>query len=197
MEERAKMIRILTMTKKVALVATTKKGGKAAGNKKGNNPNANKRCNHCSKKGHIEADCWKKHPDKIPEKVKAARKKQEEKKISTAAAAIESKGEDIILGAIKCNKIIFEPLDIAKGYHAISLKEENYVYFSDNEDSLNDKEDGENKDGGKDGGNSNDNIKIEKKNEIFQNATMQKKEEIKFDVSSALTCIVSTASPKT
>jgi hypothetical protein len=50
--------------KEVALVATTKKGGKAAVNKKGNNPNANITCNHCSKKGHVEADCWKKHPDK-------------------------------------------------------------------------------------------------------------------------------------
>ena len=56
----------------------------------------------------MEADCWKKHPDKIPKKVKAARKKKEGKKTSTAAAAIESKGEDIILGAIECNKIIFE-----------------------------------------------------------------------------------------
>jgi hypothetical protein len=84
----------------VALVTTTKTGGKAAENKKGNNPNASITCNHCSKKGHVEADCWKKHPDKIPKKVKAARKKKEEKKTSTAAAAIESEGEDIILGAI-------------------------------------------------------------------------------------------------
>ncbi len=67
--------------KDVALVATTKKGGKAAGNKKGNDLNANITCNHCSKKGHVEADCWKKHPDKIPEKVKAARKKKEEMKL--------------------------------------------------------------------------------------------------------------------
>jgi hypothetical protein len=57
----------------VTLVATTKKVGKTAGNKKGNNPNANKMSNHCQKKGHVELDCWKKHPDKIPEKVKAAR----------------------------------------------------------------------------------------------------------------------------
>jgi hypothetical protein len=58
---------------------------------------------------------------------------------------------------MECGKIIFEPLNISKGYHAISLKEENYVYFSDDEDSLN------NKDKDKDKGNSNDDIKIEKK----------------------------------
>ncbi len=144
-----------------------KKGGKQQETKKGNNPNVNITCNHCSKKGHVEADCWKKHPDKIPKKVKAARKKKEMKKTSTAAAAIESKGEAIILGAIECGKIIFEPLGIAKGYHAISLKEENYVYFSDNEDSLDDMDED------KDKGNSNDDIGIEKKNKTFQNATVQ------------------------
>ncbi len=144
-----------------------KKGGKAAGNKKGNNPNANITCNHCSKKGHMEADCWKKKTDKIPKKVKTAKKKKEEKKISTAAAEIESKGEAIILGAIECGKIIFEPLDIARGYHAISLKEKNYDYFSDNKHSLN------NEDKDKDKGNSNDDIKSEKRNKTFQNATVQ------------------------
>ncbi len=177
----------------------SKKGGKQQETEKGNNPHANKTCNHCLKKGHVEADCWKKHPDKIPKKVKAARKKKEEKKTSTAAAAIESDGEDIILEALECNKIIFEPLDIAKGYQSISLKEENYVYFSDDKDSLDDK-DGEDedkdKDRGKDGGNSNENIEIEKENETFQNATVQEEEEIEeFNVSSALTCVVSTASP--
>jgi hypothetical protein len=91
-------------------------------------------------------------------------------------------------------QIIFEPLDIAKGYHAISLKEENDVYFSDNKDSF-DNEDGKDKD--KDKGNSNDDIKIEKKNETFQNATVQEEEEMEeFNVISALTwCVVSTVSP--
>jgi hypothetical protein len=71
----------------------------------------------------------------------------------------------------------------------------NYVYFSDDEDSL-DNKDGKDKD--KDKGNSNDDIKIEKKNETFQNATVKDEEEIKeFDESSALTCVVSTASPTT
>ncbi len=120
---------------------------------------------------------------------------RQEKKTSAAAAAIESKGEDIILGAIEFGKIIFEPLDIAKGYHAISLKEENYVYFSDNKDSL-DNKDGKDKD--KDKGNSNDDIKNEKKNETFQNTTVQEEEEIKeFNVSSAFICVVSTELPTT
>jgi hypothetical protein len=44
----------------------------------------------------VEADCWKKFPDKIPEKVKLARKKAEEKK-AVAAAAVE---DEVILGAI-------------------------------------------------------------------------------------------------
>jgi hypothetical protein len=68
-----------------------------------------------------------------------------------------------------------------------------FVYFSDNEDSL-DNKDSKEKD--KDKGNSNQDIKIEKKNETFQNVTVQDEEEIKeFDVSSPLTCVVSTASP--
>ncbi len=33
-----------------------------------------KTCNHCGKKGHIEANCWKKHPEKAPEHI---RKKME------------------------------------------------------------------------------------------------------------------------
>ena len=36
-------------------------------------------CNHCQKKGHIEKDCWEKHPDKIPEKFKKRRMPRERK----------------------------------------------------------------------------------------------------------------------
>jgi hypothetical protein len=140
----------------VVLVATNKKGGKAAGNKKGNNPNANQKCKHYLKKRHVEADCWKKHPDNIPKKVKAARKKKEEKTTSTAAAAVESNGDDIIFGAIECNKTILESLDIAKGYHAIALEEENYIYFSNKKESLNNK-DSNDKDNDENNDNSNDN----------------------------------------
>jgi hypothetical protein len=55
------------------------------------NPDQDKTCNQCKKKGHTEKKCWKKHPELIPDKVKAARRKQAEKKAekaSTAATAI-------------------------------------------------------------------------------------------------------------
>ena len=55
------------------------------------NPDKDKTCNHCKKKGHVESKCWKKNPDLIPDKVKAARKKQAEKKAEKAAAAIDDK----------------------------------------------------------------------------------------------------------
>jgi hypothetical protein len=59
----------------IALAATnTKKEGKKSNDKeKKENPNKDKTCNHCKKKGHLEATCWEKHPEKIPKKVKAAR----------------------------------------------------------------------------------------------------------------------------
>ncbi len=44
------------------------------------NPDKDKTCSHCKKKGHTEKKCRKKHPELIPNKVKAARKKQAEKK---------------------------------------------------------------------------------------------------------------------
>jgi hypothetical protein len=75
----------------VAATATTK--DKDNGEKKQYvNPDKDKKCNHCKKKGHVESKCWKKNPELIPNKVKAARKKQAEKKAektSTAATAVE------------------------------------------------------------------------------------------------------------
>ncbi len=59
-----------------------------------------------------------------------------------------------------------ESLDIVKGYHAIALKEENDVCFSDNKESLENKNN-DNKDDNKDGNNSNDNIEVKEKNETF------------------------------
>jgi hypothetical protein len=138
------------------LVATTKKLGKTVGNKKGHNPNANKTCNHCQKKGYVEADCCKKHSDKIPEKVKAARKEREEKKASIAAAAVESKGENIILGTVEWDDIAPVSVDIKQGYHEIPI-EEGYEFFSDCEDSEDESE--EDNDESNDGDNdSNDNV---------------------------------------
>jgi hypothetical protein len=190
--------------KEVALVATTKKGGETAGNKKGNNPNANKTCNHCQKKGHVEADCWKNHPDIIPKKVKVTRKKQEEKKASTAAAAVESEGEYIILSAVKWDDVAPVSVDIKQGYHEIPIKEE-YEFFSDCKDSevKSEEDDDESNDGDED---SNDNvIKIESnENEVVwiskvqtgQKSSMEQNskpfEIEEWNVSSVLTCIAST-----
>ncbi len=39
-------------------------------------------CNHCGMKGHIEVNCWKKHPSQMPEKFKG-------KKTEKAGAAVE------------------------------------------------------------------------------------------------------------
>ncbi len=86
------------------------------------NSNADKRCNHCKKNWHMEADCWKKFPDKIPKKVKAARKKQEEKK-TTAMAAVETRGDDVILGAIDWDSHVLVAVDIRQGYNEAPVKE--------------------------------------------------------------------------
>ncbi len=56
----------------VAATVTTKDGGKK---KPFVNPDKEKTCNHCKKKGHVEYKCWKKNPELIPDKVKAAWKK--------------------------------------------------------------------------------------------------------------------------
>ncbi len=42
-------------------------------------------CNHCQKKGHIEKDCWEKHPEKMPEKFK----KKKDAKTEKAGAAVK------------------------------------------------------------------------------------------------------------
>ena len=47
----------------------TEKAGVAVASKSG------KKCDHCGKPGHVEANCWKKHPEKIPEWAKGMQKK--------------------------------------------------------------------------------------------------------------------------
>ena len=42
-------------------------------------------CNHCQKKGHIEANCWQKDPPKMPEKFA----KKKDAKIKKAGAAVK------------------------------------------------------------------------------------------------------------
>jgi hypothetical protein len=58
------------------------------------NPYKDKTCNHCKKKGHTEKKCWKKLPELIPDKVKAARRKQAEKKAKKASTAATAIAED-------------------------------------------------------------------------------------------------------
>ena len=127
----------------VALTATGKKGGKLEGKKKTNNSNANKKCNHSDKKGHVEADCWKKFPDKIPEKVKAARKKQEEKK-TIAAVAVE-KDEEVIFGSIDKNLVelvtVDSIYDTTKDYKYVRDGKTKFLGLSgDNKDERNNKD---------------------------------------------------------
>jgi hypothetical protein len=83
---------------KVVATATQKGGRKKAYS----NPNKDKTCNHCKKKGNVGTQCWMKHPKLIPDKVKAASKKQVEmksEKSSTAATAVDE--EEIILNMIE------------------------------------------------------------------------------------------------
>jgi hypothetical protein len=53
----------------VVATATTKDSGKK---KPYVNPDKEKTCNHCKKKGRVDNKCWKKNPELIPDKVKAA-----------------------------------------------------------------------------------------------------------------------------
>jgi hypothetical protein len=82
----------------VAATATTK--DKHSGKKKPYvNPNKERTCNHCKKKGHVENKCWKNNPELIPDKVKAAWKKQAEKKAektSTTATAFEDEDKMVL-----------------------------------------------------------------------------------------------------
>ncbi len=115
------------------LAATAKKGGKKGGEKKTyKNPNKDKTCNHCKKKGHLEPNCWEKHPDKMPEKVKTARNKaksMESKKSSTKAAAVE---EEIILGSIETAKVHENKIDAKDAYMCLPIVEEcNYIFLND------------------------------------------------------------------
>jgi hypothetical protein len=73
------------------------------------NPDKDKTCNHCWKKGHTEKKCWKKHPELIPDKVKAARRKQAEKKANSTAATATPEDE-IILNMLDLEKISIELL---------------------------------------------------------------------------------------
>lgn len=42
-------------------------------------------CNHCGKKGHVDTNCWKKHPEKVPQWVKDKAKETSGAKITVAS----------------------------------------------------------------------------------------------------------------
>jgi hypothetical protein len=126
------------------VVATaTHKGGQK---KAYSNPNKDKACNHCKKKGHVEMKCWKKHSELIPDKVKAARKKQVEKKSetnSTAATAIDE--EEIILNMIELenDNIKLSHYNMNNAYYNFPINED-IVHLQDrykeNDEEFDDKE---------------------------------------------------------
>jgi hypothetical protein len=121
----------------VPAIATVKKGEIKGGEKKMyENPNKDKICNHCKKKGHVEASCWEKHPDKIPKKVKVARNKAKACKSSAAAVAIK---KDIILGIVESEKHPVNTIDVKDACVCVPIEEEsNYIfpnnYIKSNED---------------------------------------------------------------
>jgi hypothetical protein len=111
-------------------IATVKKGEIKCGEKKTyENPNKDKICNHCKKKGHVEASCWKKHPDKIPEKVKAAKNKAKALKSSAAAVAFE---QEIILGIVESEKHPVNTIDVKNAYVCVPIEKESNYIFLDN-----------------------------------------------------------------
>jgi hypothetical protein len=50
------------------------------------------KCNHCQKKGHIEEDCWEKHPEKMPQKFQ----KKKDAKTEKARAAVKEKDKHLL-----------------------------------------------------------------------------------------------------
>ncbi len=86
----------------------------------------------------MEASCWEKHPDKIPEKVKAARNKAKACKSSAAAVAIK---EEIILGIVELEKHPVSTIDVKDAYVCVPVEEEsNYIFLNSYIESDEDKE---------------------------------------------------------
>jgi hypothetical protein len=73
-------------------------------------------CNHCQMKGHIEVNCWKKHPSLMPEKSKG-------KKTEKAGAAEEEDAE--ILGDPYSKKSPWPSIDTSPRL-AVSPKDTSY-----------------------------------------------------------------------
>jgi hypothetical protein len=75
-----------------------KKGKDKKGNKDKDTKDSKKKetctCNHCQKKGHIEKDCWEKHPEKMPEKF------QKIKDVKTEKAGASVKEDEHLLSLV-------------------------------------------------------------------------------------------------
>ncbi len=75
-----------------------KKGKDKKGNKDKDPKDLKKKetctCNHCQKKGHIEKDCWEKHPEKMPEKF------QKKKDAKTEKAGASVKEDEHLLSCV-------------------------------------------------------------------------------------------------
>lgn len=50
---------------------------------------AETKCNHCGKKGHVEENCWKKHPDKTPQWAKDKAKETSGAEITVASVELD------------------------------------------------------------------------------------------------------------
>jgi hypothetical protein len=89
----------------VELAATATTKDKVGGKKKQYvNPDKDKMCNHCKKKSHMESIFWKKNLELIPNKVKAAQKKQAEKKAEKTSTAATIIKDEMILTVLDVQK---------------------------------------------------------------------------------------------
>ena len=71
-------------------------------------------CNHCGMKGHIEVNCWKKHPSLMPEKFKG-------KKTKKAGAAVE---EEHLLSFINvCDNNVILDTGASMMYMQVNIQE--------------------------------------------------------------------------
>ena len=81
LEEMRKIYGAWSGSIKVALMSNSTPGTPAGRSKKIDNAKINLKCIGCSKNGHVEADCWIKHPEKRPTKNgnKSGKKKGKDK----------------------------------------------------------------------------------------------------------------------
>ena len=72
-------------------------------------------CNHCGMKGHIEVNCWKKHPSLMPEKFKG-------KKTEKAGAAVEE--EHLLSFIYVCDdNVILDTAGASMMYMQVDIQE--------------------------------------------------------------------------